>query len=104
MKKVKITVLERTYNKALALEYGVEGMPICPVHREGETFLYNGKKPHGICDEAWTCFDKYCFALSHEVKCFWTDWIGSNRITVNSCNDGLRPVIFKLEQLDEDVD
>lgn len=103
MKKVKITVLERTYNEKLAKEYGIENLPKCPLHPEGQVFIYSGGKPAGLCDEAWTCFEKYVFALSHEVKEFWGDWIPSADITVNSCNDGLRPVIFKLEKLDEEI-
>lgn len=103
MKKVKITVLERTYNKELAEKYGVENLPRCPINQEGRVFIYAGGKPEGLCDEAWTCFEKYVFALSHEVKEFWGDWIPSADYTINSCNDGLRPVIFKLEKMDEDI-
>ena len=38
MKKVKITVLETTLNRALAEEYGVEGLKACPMMKQGQVF------------------------------------------------------------------
>ena len=31
---------------------------------------------------------------------YYCDWIGKEGIAICSCNDGLRPVIFKLEATD----
>jgi uncharacterized repeat protein (TIGR04076 family) len=33
------------------------------------------------------------------VEGFWPHWIPERHISINSCNDGLRPVIFKLEAI-----
>ena len=74
MKKVKITVLKTTLDKELAAEYGVEGLGPCPMLREGQVFYADYAKPDGLCDEA-----------------------------ICSCNDGLRPVIFKLEATEEEA-
>ena len=52
MKKVKITVLETTLNKALAQEYGAEGLTACPMLRKGQVFYADYAKPEGFCDEA----------------------------------------------------
>ena len=30
------------------------------------------------------------------------DWIQVPGVSVNSCNDGIRPVVFKITRLDED--
>ena len=44
------------------------------------------------------------FALTHGA-CDWLfydgDWIRKPGVAICSCNDGLRPVIFKLEATDE---
>ena len=76
MKKVKITVLRTMFNEDLAAEYGTEGLAACPFHREGQVFYADYAKPEGLCDEAWKA--------------------------ICSCNDGLRPVIFKLETTQEE--
>lgn len=38
MKKVRITVLKTTLDKELAAEYGVEGLTVCPMMKEGQVF------------------------------------------------------------------
>lgn len=102
MKDVRITVIKTTYNSELAAQYGVEGLPACPLHSPGQVFISNqGGKPHGLCTEAWAAFERYVFALSSGSTGFWPDWISVPGISINSCNDGLRPVIFKLEALDD---
>ena len=34
---------------------------------------------------------------------FYGDWIGRPGVAICSCNDGLRPVIFKLEATEEEA-
>ena len=86
MKKVKITVLKTTLDEELAAEYGAEGLGPCPMLREGQVFYADYAKPDGLCDEAWKAIYQYVFALA-----------------ICSCNDGLRPVIFKLETTEEEA-
>lgn len=101
MRDVKITVLKSTLDEELAKEYGNAALDVCPYHKPGQTFLSRaGKQPEGLCDEAWTAFGKYAFALAHGADGFWPNWIEKRNIAINSCNDGLRPVIFKLEAVD----
>ena len=52
MKKVKITVLKKNFDKELAAEYGVEGLTACPMLKEGQVFYADYAKPEGLCDEA----------------------------------------------------
>ena len=97
MKKVKITVLEKTLNKKLAERYGVEGLGACPMLREGQVFYADYAKPEGLCDEAWKAIYQYVFALAHGAESFYYgDWIREPGTAICCCNDGLRPVIFKL--------
>lgn len=102
MKKVRITVLRTTLQEDLAAEYGVPGLGPCPMHREGQTYLADYAKPEGLCDEAWKAMYQYVFALAHGAggPFYYGDWIGKPGVAICSCNDGLRPVIFKLEATD----
>ena len=104
MKKVKITVLKTKLNTELAAEYGVEGLTACPMLREGQVFYADYAKPEGLCDEAWKAIYQYVFALAHgagDGLFYYGDWIRKPGVAICSCNDGLRPVIFKLEATDE---
>lgn len=104
MKKVKITILQTTFNKELAETYGAEGLGPCPMMKEGQVFYADYAKPDGFCDEAWKAIYQYVFALAHgsgNDVFYYGDWIRVPGVAICSCNDGLRPVIMKLEATDE---
>lgn len=102
MNKVRITVLKTTFDAELAAEYGAEGLMACPMMKEGQVFYADYAKPEGLCDEAWKAIYQYAFALAHGAELFYYgDWIRKPGVAICSCNDGLRPVIFKLEATDE---
>ena len=104
MNKVKITVLKTTLDEELAREYGAEGLKACPMLREGQVFYADYAKPDGLCDEAWKAIYQYVFALAHgagKETFYYGDWIRKPGVAICSCNDGLRPVIFKLEATEE---
>lgn len=105
MKKVKITVLKTTLDSELSAEYGVEGLTACPMLKVGQVFYADYAKPYGFCDEAWKAIYQYTFALAHGSDgnlFYYGDWIRKHGVAICSCNDGLRPVIFKLEATDEE--
>lgn len=100
MKKCKITVLKTTLDEELAMEYGVEGLNACPMHTAGQTYYADYAKPGNFCDEAWKAIYQYVFALAHgadKETFYYGDWIRTPGVAICSCNDGLRPVIFKIE-------
>ncbi|MDR3153235.1 MAG: TIGR04076 family protein [Deltaproteobacteria bacterium] len=102
MKKCRITVLKRNFDEELAREYGVKGLGKCPLHAEGQAYLADWARPDGFCDEAWKAIYQYVFALAHGSSTFFhDDWIAKPGVAVCSCNDGIRPVIFKVERIDE---
>jgi len=104
MKKVKITVLKTTFDEELAKEYGVPGLGACPLMKKGQVFYGDYAKPDGLCDEAWKAIYQYVFALAHGAEAdtfYYGDWIKTPGVAICSCNDGLRPVIMKLEATDE---
>ena len=102
MKKVRITILKTTFQQELAEEYGIDGLTVCPLMEEGQVFYADYAKPDGFCDEAWKAIYQYVFALAHGAKEIWYfgDWIKKQGVAIVSCNDGLRPVIMKLEATD----
>ena len=105
MNKVKITVLKTTFDEELASEYGVEGLGACPMMKEGQVFYADYAKPEGFCDEAWKAIYQYVFALAHGSGIFYYgDWITKEGVAICSCNDGLRPVIIKVERTDEEAE
>ena len=104
MKRVKITVLKTTIDQDLAAEYGVAGLGPCPMLKPGQVFYADYAKPDKLCDEAWKAMYQYVFALAHGAErelFYYGDWIRTPGVAICSCNDGLRPVIFKLEATEE---
>lgn len=104
MKKCRITVLKTTFEEELTKEYGAENLTACPMLKVGQVFYADYAKPEGFCDEAWKSIYQYVFALSHGVKdvFYYGDWIRKPGVAICSCNDGLRPVIFKIEATEEE--
>jgi uncharacterized repeat protein (TIGR04076 family) len=103
MTKCRITVLKRHFDEELAKEYGVKGIGKCPMLKEGQIFYADWSRPEGFCDEAWKAIYQYVFALAHGCGIFYyNDWIEKPGVAICSCNDGLRPVIFKIEKTDEE--
>ena len=106
MKKVKITILKTMLNEDLAKEYGICGLKACPMMKVGDVFYADYAKPEGFCDEAWKAIYQYVFALAHGADkglFYYGDWIKEPGVAIVSCNDGLRPVIMKLQATDEDA-
>ena len=104
LKKCRITVLKCGFDEELAREYGAEGLGRCPMLKEGQVFYADYAKPEGFCDEAWKAIYQYAFALSHGAEkefFYYGDWIRKPGVAICSCNDGLRPVIFKLEATEQ---
>lgn len=72
------------------------------MHKVGDIFYGDYSKPEGLCDEAWKAMYQYVFAISHGCdKFYYEDWIDQKGIAICSCNDGIRPVIFKIESTNE---
>lgn len=99
-------MLRRTFNEEMAEEYGVDGLQMCGALSEGQVFHSGLGKPEGFCDGAWHAIYPYVFALANGAKSFWfsNSWVRNDGVAIACCNDGLRPVFFKLEATDEEVE
>jgi uncharacterized repeat protein (TIGR04076 family) len=103
MKKCKITVVKTMFNEDLAKEYASPTLGKCFMHKEGDVFYSNGwQKPEGLCDNAWKSMLEYVMTLSHGGKKFYKNWLKDDYMAIIACNDGIRPVIFKIEVTEED--
>ncbi len=103
--KVKITVLKRV-DPSVIFDGKVPNMPgtdrkysICTAFNEGQEFIVeNGEKPDGFCSWAWR--DVY---KDMSVLRFGGDfdlWVEKG-VAITCCTDGIRPVSFKIERIEE---
>ena len=96
---VKITVLKKIEVPDIHKEYAAEGVHIhCAKYKEGQEYLCkNVEKPEGFCSWAWVAVqDKVVFlALGHDYP-----WIKQKGVEIVSCADGLHPVLYKLERIE----
>lgn len=70
---------------------------------KGQVFFADYAKPQRFCVEVWKAIYQYVFALAHgagDEPFYYGDWIIVPGAAICSCNDGIRPVIFKLEKTD----
>ncbi len=84
----------------------------CPCFEVGQEFLFereNGKDdfwhfgrdldPAFPCAEAWDCVSRYIYTAL-QGGAIMRGWTRDDRLMVACCNDGTRPVIFKIERID----
>jgi uncharacterized repeat protein (TIGR04076 family) len=104
MAKLKITVLERTFNPEIAEVYGSDGFKAghgfgpCPNFEDGQVFVLDGlSKPEGFCNWAWAdihgAIRTVAFGGEH-------GFLKSRGAALVCCTDGMKPVVFKLERIE----
>lgn len=107
---VRITVLKKEFYPDIAEKFLTEGAAAgaCPILEVGDTFLYRSSEeavmPEGFCPWAWVELYPKIKNMSIERaprrpgKEYW--WKDDGK-TISCCLDGVRPVIFVLEQVAE---
>ena len=104
--KCKITVLKREYYQGLADKYLADPkVGKCELFKDGQEFLVDSegyfKMLHGgFCSEAWDAISRYVYAALQGGS-IMRGWTNDEKIMIACCNDGVRPVVFKLERIDE---
>ena len=105
MAKVKITVVKRCNYNALFPENPPVGYvdtmsPQCPVFKEGQEFIIDdvGVVPKDFC--AWAYTDIHT-QIIHLLLGGYFDWVIPRTSALACCTDGSRPVIFKLERIED---
>ncbi len=100
MAKCKITVLKRSINEDFAREYTKEKVDLCPRNTEGQEYIsIDGAKPENFCEFAWIDIYKYGFALIFNGN--FGMWMKDSKTVIASCTDGIRPVIYKVERIED---
>ncbi len=105
MNRCRITVLQRTMNRALALEYCADPeLPLCPLFGEGQQFLVEtSDPPPGFCDDGWNAIRTYVFAFLSGGRALYEGWMKDPNAMIACCNDAVRPVIFLIERVPDDA-
>jgi uncharacterized repeat protein (TIGR04076 family) len=90
--KCKITVLKKSFNEELYRQYPYGAASACGRLEEGQVFVTNNRwdPPEGFCHWAWSDLRPTIHSIhaGHAVP------------AIGCCTDGLRPVTFKLEQIE----
>lgn len=99
--KLKITVLRTLDPLRLFSNLPVTlNQPLgpCQIFSEGQEIFVdvNLKMPKGFCETAWRNFYHNIRVLGYDGK---LPFFKESNIAINSCSDGMRPVIFKIERL-----
>lgn len=104
--RCQITVLKLTYDQELAKEYlaNPEVGP-CAWFREGQTFVvdkdnYMTMLGGQFCAEAWRAISHYVYAALQGGD-IMHGWSADDREMITCCNDGVRPVIFRIRRLED---
>ena len=99
MANVKVTVVKKLTNKDLIDRYGKNVKPQCELFNVGDEFIVkDSSMPEGFCGWAWADIQRDVAVLALGGNFFWVKEKG---IGITSCTDGFRPVIFKLERVEE---
>ncbi len=105
MVKCKITVLRKTFHQDLANEYCRRETGLCEAFEEGQEFITDGptKQPEDFkCGWAWLDIHRVVLTLMQggNFGSSW-NWMKTDDTLITCCTDGIRPVIFKVERIDD---
>ncbi|KAJ53879.1 putative repeat protein (TIGR04076 family) [Clostridium tetanomorphum] len=95
---VKITVLKKTQVDSIHKEYAKSDIPIvCSKSEEGDEFISkNATQPEGFCNGAWKGIADTVSVLASGGN---NPYVKQDGVAIRCCNDGLHPVIYKLERI-----
>ena len=97
MKDVKITVMARATHPDLMEKYENPIEHACEMEIGKVYISQDAQKPDGLCNEAWTCMEKFVKELANGGGNFFDGWMKDPYSAMVSCNDGFRPVSYYLE-------
>ncbi len=125
--KVRLTVIDKKLFPELQQQYCANpNSGECPCYHVGDTFIFESDGGQGIfwhmglntltrtsmvpdtvaggpkiphCAEAWDAISRYIYA-GVQGGSIMKGWMNAENTMITCCNDGTRPVIFKIERLD----
>jgi uncharacterized repeat protein (TIGR04076 family) len=90
--KCKITVIRKSFNEDLYRQYPAGHPGPCGRLEVGQEFITDSEwdPPEGLCTWAWADM-RFIIHSMHA---------GNPAVKIESCTDGLRPVLFKVERIE----
>jgi len=103
-RRVRITVLATRYDAALAAAHYRADMPVgpCEHFHVGDVFVVGDppRQPEGFaCAWAWQDLQQVVAVLLYGGD--FGQWMAEPRSFVACCTDGIKPVVFHVEALEE---
>lgn len=123
----KVTVLETKVFPDLQAKYLADPKSgACPCYNPGDEFLFRRDEEHDdywhlgvntliktsadankvaggpkmpFCSEAWDAISRYIYAALQGGS-IMNGWTNDEKVMIACCNDGTRPVVFKIERMD----
>jgi uncharacterized repeat protein (TIGR04076 family) len=104
MARVRITVVKRLNRDVIHADSqpgcSCKGPPMCPLFREGQEFVTDMKSaPAGFCPGAYADLFRHITGLEAGAD---YPWMNEKGVVLAACNDGFRPVMFRLERIESD--
>lgn len=105
--KCKITVLKRELYMDLQQQYCADpNSGKCHLFHEGQEFMVDSRNWETMldgkfCGQAWDAISRYLYT-GLQGGSIMKGWMNDEKVMITCCNDGTRPVIFKIERIDED--
>ena len=107
MAKVKLSVIKKECYVNLQEKYllNPKSGP-CEIFSEGQEWIIDSNNfwhmmEGKFCAEAWDAISRYIYA-GLQGGSIMKNWTNDEKIMITCCNDGTRPVIFKIERIDEE--
>ncbi len=110
--KCKVTVIDKKCFSELQTTYLADPKSgPCPFYQIGDEFLFERygeedtfwREGNGTqCAEAWDCISRYIYTALQGGS-IMRGWTNDEHIMIACCNDGTRPVIFRIERQDYKV-
>ena len=107
MPKCKITVIDKKCFTDLQEQYlaNPKAGP-CGLFEVGQEFIFDGRgfqtmNGGKFCMEAWDAISRYVYAALQGGS-IMRGWTNDEKMMIACCNDGTRPVIFKIERIDSE--
>ena len=104
MAKIRITVIRRELYPDLVEVYGSlrmkeRGLPRCKTYEDGQVFEIEGSlvMPEGFCSWAWADLQRDFAMMLFGPPDYW-----QTEPFLGCCTDGFRPVVFKVEAVQND--
>jgi uncharacterized repeat protein (TIGR04076 family) len=100
----RVTVLKRTLNQDLVdefLEEEYRALGLCDCFSDGQQIVIDdyGAVPEGFCPSAWADIRKDLFGVAMGAN---VPGLRQPGTTIASCTDWFRPVLFKIERIEDE--